>query len=347
MSNSLVFITGATGFIGSHVVASTLRAGYRVRLSIRRAEQEASIRSRYPDHSDSIETVVIPDLSKPEAFSDAFDGVDYVFHLASPMPGGGTDFHRDYLHPAVDGTLSILRAAQNFPQMKKVVIDSSVLALTPVDAVLQKEVFVTDNTGVSVPLDLSMEFPEGFSAHTFKYSASKVQAHKATKEFLKNNKNHFKVITLHPTFVLGESLVQQSAEELGGVNAMFWLSLTLEKPILANVWIHVRDVADAHVEVLKKDIENGQEFLLSAPPVSWEEVASYVNTKYPDLGCKLVGPVERRWIVDTTAADTILGIPWRSHHSMIDEVVQQQLGFGPASTSSDPLAQMRTMRRPH
>lgn len=43
MAMKTVFITGATGFIGSRVAEDTLQAGYRVRLSIRRAEQQQSL----------------------------------------------------------------------------------------------------------------------------------------------------------------------------------------------------------------------------------------------------------------------------------------------------------------
>lgn len=142
MTKPLVFITGATGFIGSHVVASTLDAGYRVRVSVRKAEQEAIVRGRYPEYAGDIETTVIPDLARPDAFNQSLGGVDYIFHLASPMPGRGSDIHRDYVNPAVEATLSILRAAQEFAQVKKVVIVSSVLALTPVDALLAKDVSV-------------------------------------------------------------------------------------------------------------------------------------------------------------------------------------------------------------
>lgn len=142
MSKSLVFITGATGFIGSQVVASTLKAGYRVRLSIRKAEQERTLRERYAEFSSDIDTCVIPDLSKPEAFSSALAGVDYVFHLASPMPGNGVNVKRDYVEPAVLATTSILRTALHFKQIKKVLIMSSLLALVPVDAIISKEVTV-------------------------------------------------------------------------------------------------------------------------------------------------------------------------------------------------------------
>ncbi|KAJ5725285.1 dihydroflavonal-4-reductase [Penicillium malachiteum] len=333
MSKSLVFITGATGFIGSHVVASTLQAGYRVRLSIRKAEQESLVRSRYPEFSNNIEVVVLPDLSKPEAFSENLHGVDYVFHLASPMPGRGNDIHRDYVDPAVNATLAILNAAQAFKQIKKVVIVSSVLALAPANAVISQSVSVKDNTGEPNPVDLDATFPEGFSGHALKYSASKIKAHEATRDFLVNNTPHYNLITFHPVFVLGDSLIQQSAEDLGGMNGIFWMSLFSEKPQLANAWVHVRDVADAHVKALEIDIETGKEFILSRPVVSWDEAVSYVKEKYPALGCKLQGPFQGGWTVDTTAADQTFGPKWRSESTIIDDIVNQQLGFRAKASS--------------
>ena len=143
MADLLVFITGSTGFIGSHVVDVTLKAGYRVRLSIRNPEQAEPIRQRYPEYASKIETVVIPDISKQESFKKALENVTYIFHLASPMPGNGSDIRTDYVNPAVQGTEAILYAALDFPQIRKVIITSSVLALLPVDVLIGgKEVSV-------------------------------------------------------------------------------------------------------------------------------------------------------------------------------------------------------------
>lgn len=142
MSGSLVFITGGTGFIGSHVIDVTLKAGYRVRVSIRKPEQAQKVTQRYPNYASNIDTVVIPDLSKSESFKDAFKGVDYIFHLASPMPGSGTDVRKEYVEPAIAATLSLLKAAQEFPQIKKVVVMSSGLSLMPMDALFSDEAAV-------------------------------------------------------------------------------------------------------------------------------------------------------------------------------------------------------------
>lgn len=138
----LVLITGATGFIGSQVALVSLQAGYRVRLSIRRPEQEAVLRARYPDFNNQIETIIIPDITVRDAFKPALDGVDHLIHLASPMPGAGSDLQTGYIDPAVKGTESVLFSALGFPRIKKVIIVSSVLALTPPMSLCKKDVLV-------------------------------------------------------------------------------------------------------------------------------------------------------------------------------------------------------------
>ncbi|CAG7988269.1 unnamed protein product [Penicillium salamii] len=289
MSEPLVLITGATGFIGSHAVLSALEAGYRVRLAVRKLEQKQAVEERYSKFASKIETVVVPDITKSSSFEDSLNGVDHVFHLASPMPGKGSDFQADYVSPAVEGTEAILYAALNFPQIKKVIVMSSVLALLPPTASASADVSVTD--------------------------------------FLKHFQPHYTLITFHPTFVLGDSLIQKNATEIDGINATFWSSLFLEKSALRNAWVHVRDVAMAHVKALSVSIETGTEFLLSAPPVNWKKAADFIKRTYPELGCKLQPPIQSGWEVDTSSADQVLGITWISMEKTIKHVVDQQLAF--------------------
>ncbi|KAJ5982887.1 hypothetical protein N7481_004986 [Penicillium waksmanii] len=114
ISKHPVFITGSTEYIGSQVVAATLKAGYRVRLSIRMIEQESALRKRYPGFNTDIETVVISDLSNVDDFQKPLRGVDYIFHIASPMAGKGVGFRDGYVNAAVEGTLAVLNAAMIF-----------------------------------------------------------------------------------------------------------------------------------------------------------------------------------------------------------------------------------------
>lgn len=134
MASKLIFITGATDFIGSHTVNAALAAGYRVRVSIRRKEQERSIQSWSIGPENKLEFVHVPDLTDSSAFRGRLDDVDFIFHLASPLPGKGEDVHKDYVDPAVSGTLAILKEAKGVERVKLVIVMSSVLALLPVGA---------------------------------------------------------------------------------------------------------------------------------------------------------------------------------------------------------------------
>jgi nucleoside-diphosphate-sugar epimerase len=133
MSSELVLITGGTGFIGGHVVQQTLEAGYRARLAVRREESIETFKKVFSQHLEQLEFVVIEDITKERPFSDALVGVDNVFHLASPAPGKGTDFKEDYLNPTIKGTMSLLEAAQSVPSIKRVIIDSSMTSLMPLE----------------------------------------------------------------------------------------------------------------------------------------------------------------------------------------------------------------------
>jgi nucleoside-diphosphate-sugar epimerase len=129
MPKSTVFITGATGFIGAQVTASALRAGYNVKLSVRRATQISSLRRVFAEYPENLDFVVVPDYTTAEAFGSALQGVDYVIHVASPLPNGDEEL----VTPAVKGTVSVLEAALKVVGIRKVVITASVASLVPLD----------------------------------------------------------------------------------------------------------------------------------------------------------------------------------------------------------------------
>jgi nucleoside-diphosphate-sugar epimerase len=104
MSGGLIFITGGTGYVGSKVLDVTLREGHRVRLSVRKESQVQTVKDRFPEHVDKLSFAIIADITQADAIRPALDGVDHIFHLASPMAGKAEDFKTDYAEPAVAGT---------------------------------------------------------------------------------------------------------------------------------------------------------------------------------------------------------------------------------------------------
>ncbi|PIG82318.1 reductase [Aspergillus arachidicola] len=123
---ALTLITGATGFIGSQVALRVLQAGYRARLAIRREEQADKLRRIFADYEKQLEFVIVPDITVSGCFDEALQGVEYVLHLASPLPKPGSG---DLVTPARRGTVAILESAAKVPSIKKVVVTGSVLSL--------------------------------------------------------------------------------------------------------------------------------------------------------------------------------------------------------------------------
>jgi nucleoside-diphosphate-sugar epimerase len=133
MPSGLIFITGATGFIGSAVALEALKAGYRLRISIRKESQIPKLKKVLGKFEQQIDFVIVPDITQESSFAGKLDGVDYVLHLASPLPHG-TD-KETYFGPAVKGTTAILREAAKVSTIKRVVITSSIAALIPITGV--------------------------------------------------------------------------------------------------------------------------------------------------------------------------------------------------------------------
>ena len=80
---SRVLVTGASGFIGSAVVAALAREGYTVRAAVRRP---------HPSFPDGVEVVQHPDLAEAFDWQPLLQGVDQVVHLAGiAHTGRGVD----------------------------------------------------------------------------------------------------------------------------------------------------------------------------------------------------------------------------------------------------------------
>lgn len=73
---SLVLVTGANGYIGSHVADQLLEAGYRVRGTTRNLEKVKGLRALWESKygPDKIEFAVVSDMSTEGAFNEAVKG---------------------------------------------------------------------------------------------------------------------------------------------------------------------------------------------------------------------------------------------------------------------------------
>jgi nucleoside-diphosphate-sugar epimerase len=102
VSGERILLTGATGFVGRHLLHDLAARGYRVR---------TAGRSTRPAIAD-VEHVAIGDLGAPVDWQPLLDGVDLVVHSAGLAHADGTIPEERYRAINTEATLALARAAQ-------------------------------------------------------------------------------------------------------------------------------------------------------------------------------------------------------------------------------------------
>ena len=109
-----VLVTGAGGFIGSHLVERLVAEGARVKAFVRyTSSSELGLLSMLASDALSSVDVVRGDLRDPAAVVDAMDGCECVFHLGALIAIPYSYIHpREVVDTNVIGTLNVLEAAR-------------------------------------------------------------------------------------------------------------------------------------------------------------------------------------------------------------------------------------------
>lgn len=182
LKNKKVLVTGAGGFIGSHLVETLLKKGATVRAFVKYNGRGdwGMLSDLPPDDLKSIE-VIAGDIRDPFFVHKAVQGCDYVFHLAALI---GIPYSyvapNDYVAVNVQGTVNVLQACRN--------------EKTP--RVVHTSTSETYGTAVYVPIDEKHPL-QGQSP----YSASKIGADKITESYY--NSFELPVVTVRPFNTFG------------------------------------------------------------------------------------------------------------------------------------------------
>src|SRR5207302_10994817 len=116
----LAFVTGATGFVGSHVARALAEHGADVRLLVRPNSNTKNIADLKAD-------LITGDLRDPVSLEKGIAGCDVVFHVAADDRIWVRDPEEMY-RANVEGTRAILEAARR-NRVRRVVYTSSVATM--------------------------------------------------------------------------------------------------------------------------------------------------------------------------------------------------------------------------
>jgi nucleoside-diphosphate-sugar epimerase len=112
-ATKLVALTGSTGFIGSHILATLLANDYHIRILVRTA---SSTTVNHPNVE-----VIIGDLHNQSALSKLTSNVDFIIHCAGRVRGTNA---APFIHDNVAGTKNILSTATHTSDGKFILISS-------------------------------------------------------------------------------------------------------------------------------------------------------------------------------------------------------------------------------
>jgi nucleoside-diphosphate-sugar epimerase len=121
--NEKVLVTGAGGFIGSHLVESLLDEGYEVVCLLKPGENIRWIK-------DLAATLIYGDLTRKKTLYEPIKGVSYVYHLAARMGGGDKP---SYIYEVnYEGSKNLIRACiESGVKLKRFLFASSFAAVGP------------------------------------------------------------------------------------------------------------------------------------------------------------------------------------------------------------------------
>ena len=274
------FITGATGFVGSHVARKPCaRARAELRLLVRST-------SRTDNIADLRAEVATGDLRDPESLKKAMAGCEFVFHVAADYRLWVRDPEQMY-RSNVEGTRAIIRAAQECG-VRRVIYTSSVATM----GFTREGHIAREDSPVSI---------KEMVGH---YKRSKFMAEQIALEAGRNGAN---VVVVNPTTPIGEYDIKPTPT--GRIVVDF---LKRKFPAYVDTGLNladVKEVARGHLLAMEK-ARPGERYILGGENLTLKQILNKLSelTGLPSPTMKVPHAVAMGFAVfDQFFTGTIMG----------------------------------------
>ena len=284
MSGELVLVTGGSGFLGAHCILALLKAGYRVRTTVRSARREADVLAMLKaggvEPGDRL-SFAMADLTSDAGWPQAVAGCGYVLHVASPFPPGVPKHEDDLIIPAREGALRVLRAARD-AGVKRVVLTSSFAAI---------------GYGKMPPGPFTEESWTDPTTKVSAYVRSKTLAERAAWDFIAAEGGSLELAVVNPVGIFGPVLGSDHSTSTEFVQRMMNGAMP-GLPRLSFGVVDARDVADLHVRAMTNPAAKGERFLaVSGDFMTVREIAQTVKTRLGDAAARVKTRELPDWLV--------------------------------------------------
>jgi dihydroflavonol-4-reductase len=235
------FVTGATGFLGSHVARQLLSRGAELRLLVRPT-------SRVDNIADLRAERVVGDLRDLESLKRGMSGCEFIFHVAADYrlwtPNG-----QELYDSNVEGTRNVLAAARD-SGVRRVIYTSSVATMG-----FGNNGRLTDE---KTPVTLSNMIGD--------YKRSKFMAEQLVIEAARGGQN---VVVVNPTTPIGERDIKPTPT--GRIVVDF---LRRKFPAYVDTGLNLVDVADCaqgHLLAMEKAVP-GERYILGGENLTLKQI---------------------------------------------------------------------------
>ncbi|KAL5360728.1 NAD(P)-binding protein [Aspergillus floccosus] len=278
---SRIIVTGANGFIGSHVVDQLLNLGYLVRGTVREPKPWLNELFDQKYGRGKFEAFILPDLTSDIECQRAVEETSGIIHVAADV---SMNPDPSVMIPnAVKTTLNILKAASKRPAVQRVVLTSSSTAVytpSPNDEGMAITQDTWNNEAVRMAWDEQTPLhAKGYAV----YAATKTEAERMAFKWVEENNHPFVLNSVLPSITFGKIL----APEIRGSTQSLIRNILRGDGSAMNFippqwYVDVVDNARLHVAALLSPSVTFERIFAFAAPQNWTEVIRILRKLRPD-----------------------------------------------------------------
>jgi len=265
---SRVCVTGAAGFIASHVIIDLLEDGHVVHATVRDLGDDTKrahldvLEERYPGKLQCFEA----DLLEPGSLDAALEGCDALIHTATAVILAAPDPQKQIIDVAVKGTQNVLDSVARTPSVKRIVMTSSIAAVMSYDQ--QDRTYTEDDWCTSDDIGLDP------------YGMGKTQSERLLWQFVDEHADRVQAVAINPSVVIGPPLAKHHIRSsLSFIRDLVGWSYPACAPMRLHL-VDVGDVSKGHVRALTSDKAVGQRIIFSDRQKSILEISKVLSRQY-------------------------------------------------------------------
>jgi len=265
---SRVCVTGAAGFIASHVITDLLEDGHVVHATVRDLGDDTKrahldvLREGYSGKLELFEA----DLLEPGSLDAALESCDALIHTATAVILAAPDPQKQIIDVAVKGTQNVLDSVARAPSVNRIVMTSSIAAVMSYDQ--QGKTYTEDDWCTSDDIWLDP------------YGMGKTQSERLLWQFVDKHADRVEAVAINPSVVIGPPLAKHHIRSsLSFIRDLVGWTYPACAPMRLHL-VDVGDVSKGHVRALTSNKAVGQRIIFSDRQMSILEISKVLSRQY-------------------------------------------------------------------